>query len=395
MGNLESGFKLDAGMTASFPDDVFIVANATDVARLRATPAEARIGNAELLALSPDAALPVDLVARARVLVLEVDPSDPASLGRLSRVRAERTDLPIIAAIHDASISLVRTLIRQGIADIAVLPFDADELVTQILDATASSTEKKTQSAIAPMATVVRSCGGCGATTVITHLAAALARQIDGSQRVCVVDLDLQSGEVAPFVGLSPKVTVMDLLDAGERLDSEFLRSAVTESSYGFSVIAAPEAITPLETIDVDQLLRLLTLLRTEFDFVLVDLPADWTNWALSVALASSEVMLVTDLSIASLRQAKRRSDLFSSVGVDRKKVGVVVNRAQRRLFKTIGVDEVGEVLKRDVLTTLATEGAALSSAQDEGLLITEVSPRSKFAADIRTLAQLLAGRSE
>lgn len=395
MGNFESAFKRDTGMAVSFPDDVFIVANAADVALLRATPAGASIGNAELLALKSDAPLPADLVARASVLVLEVDPTDPGSLGRLSRARAERKDLPIIAAIHDANVALVRTLIRQGIADIAVLPFDVDELITQILDAKASCTAKGAQSALAPMATVVRSSGGCGATSVITHLAAELARQFGDSRKVCVVDLDLQSGEVAPFVGLSPKVTVMDLLEAGDRLDAELLHGAVTKSAYGFSVIAAPEAITPLDAVNVDQLLRLLRLTREEFGFVLVDLPADWTNWALSVAIASSDVLLITDLSIASLRQAKRRSDLLASVGVDRKRLGVIVNRAQRRLFKTIGVDEVSEALKCDVLTTLAAEGGALSSAQDEGVLITEVSHRSKFAADIRLLAQLLVRRSE
>lgn len=395
MGNFESDFVLGAGMAANLPGDVFIVANAVDLARLRATPIGASVGNAGLLALPPNAALPSDLVARARVLVLEVDPSDPASLRRLSRARAERADLPIIAAIQDASISLVRNLIRQGIADIAVLPFDADELAPQILDARANYAGNAPQSALAPMATVVRSNGGCGATTVITHLAAGLARHFNGARKVCVVDLDLQSGEVAPFLGLSPKVTVVDLLEAGERLDSELLRGAVTETAHAFSVIAAPEVITPLETVDVDQLLRLLTLVREEFGFVLIDLPADWTNWALSVVIASSEALLITDLSIASLRQAKRRCDLLSSIGVDRKRIDVVVNRVQRRLFKTISADEAGEALKCDIVATLASEGAALSSAQDEGLLITDVTHRSKFAADIGSLAQLLATRSE
>ena len=151
--------------------------------------------------------------------------------------------------------------------------------------------------------------------------------------------------------------------------------------------------ITPLETVNVDQLLALLDIVRREFDFVLVDLPADWTNWALSVTLTSSEVLLITDLSIASLRQAKRRVELLTSVGLERSKLQVIVNRVERRLFKTIGVDDVREALKCEVLTSLTAEGAVMSSAQDQGLLISEINHRSKFAADIRRLASLLLKR--
>jgi pilus assembly protein CpaE len=166
------------------------------------------------------------------------------------------------------------------------------------------------------MTVLARSAGGCGATTVITHLAAALAKIDTSGKGVCVIDLDLQSGDVASYVGKEPTVTLSALLDAHDRLDGDMVRSAITDTGYGFSVIAAPDAITPLDTVDVDQLLQLLSLARRQFGHVLVDLPADWTNWALSTVVASTNVLMVTDLSISSLRQAKRRIDLLRSVGV-------------------------------------------------------------------------------
>ncbi len=395
MGNFDKSFGLDAGMTLTLPGGVFIVANAADIDRLRASTVVKGFGETAFVPLPPDAALPAEVVARARALVLEVDPSDRASLRRLSQLRTERGDLPIIAAIQDANVALVRTLVREGIADIAVLPFAAEELSSQILDATAKLAGRDVDHTLAPMVTVIRSAGGCGATTVVTHLAAALAGKSGKDRRVCVVDLDMQSGEVAPFVGKSPKVTIASVLEAGDRLDAEMLRGALTDSGHGFSIIAAPDMITPLESVNVDQLLKLLSLVRKSFDIVLVDLPADWTNWALSVAAESSELLLITDLSIASLRQAKRRLGLLSSVGVKKEKIGVVVNRVERHMFKTIGVDQVRDALKCDVLTTLAAEGVAMSAAQDEGLLISDVSRRSKFAADIHSLAQQLVSKGE
>lgn len=385
MGTFENFVDPDTGMSASLPSGLFIVASTAEIDPLRGSWVQDLPASA-FVALPPEADVPADVIAEAKILVLEVDPTDRGSLRRLSQVRARRDGLPIIAALKDANVSLVRTLVRQGVTDVAVLPFEPSELATQILDASVKASTILPDPSLAPLTAVVRSTGGCGTTTVITHLAAALARET--GRKVCVLDLDVQCGDVVAYLGQTARLTLTDLLEAGDRIDAELLRTAVTDSGLGFSVLAAPEQITPLETVDVDHLMRLVHLARQEFDHVLVDLPADWTNWALSIATTASEVLLVTDLSIGSLRQAKRRLDFFHSVDIGRERVRVVVNRVERRLFKTIGVGEVREALRAEVIATLSDEGAALSAAQDQGLLVTAVSRKSRFGADITGLAK-------
>ena len=205
-----------------------------------------------------------------------------------------------------------------------------------------------------------------------------------------MIDLDLQGGDVTSYLGKRPKFPVTELLAAGERLDAEMLRGAITDSGHGFGIIAAPEAIAPLDNIDVDQLLRLIAIARREFDHVLIDLPADWTGWTLSAALSSSDIVLVTSLSIGSLRQARRRIELLTSVDFAKRRIRVAVNRVERKLFKTIGVEEAHQALGCEVVASLSDEGPALGSAQDEGLLITDVNRRSRFGADIAALADKL-----
>lgn len=395
MGNYETSLELDRGMIFNLPGGLFIVANAADIELLRGSPLIARYTDATFVPLAAGAELPGEVAVQAKVLVLEVDPSSPASLRRIAKLRAARGDLPIIAALSKADVSLVRTLIRQGIADVAELPFAPEELATQILDASTRLAEQAPKGALAPMFTIARSTGGSGATTVITHLAAELAKLDQTGKGVCVVDLDLQSGDVASFVGREPKVTVSALLDAGDRLDSELLRNSLTDTPYGFSIIAAPDAIAPLDTVNVDQLLKVLSFVRRQFGYVLVDLPADWTDWSLSTVAASNRVLLVTDLSIASLRQARRRLDLLRSVGLGKHQFKVIANRMERRLFKTIGVDEVSEALDCDVIATLSADAATLRSAQDQGVLVTDVASKNKFASEIRKLAGLLASIEE
>lgn len=392
MGTLDTPFDLGGGMAMSMPADVFVVANGVEIDRLRAAVGFRRLTELRLIAASPAEAIPDDVVASAALLVIEVDPADRASMRRIAQVRSARPHLPLVVALHDANVAAVRTLVRQGVNDVAVIPFDLDELTTQLLDLAAQIREKQVAHVpLAPLVSVVRSTGGSGATTVITHLAGALAANNPPARGVCLIDLDIQYGSIGATLGKTAKTTALDLLEAGNRLDAELLRSTVVASGRGFDLIVAPEPITPLEAIDVDQLLHMLTVARREYGAVLVDLPANWTNWALSTALASTEILLVTELTIPGLRQTKRRLDLFDTVGIARDRVRLIVNRVEKRLFRTIGVDEVRRTLGHPVHATLAAEPTLLATSQDQGLLAWEANRRSKFGLDVVALAAGLA----
>lgn len=379
-------------MAVSLPADIYVVANPEEIDRLRSGVEMRQLAEFRCEALPPSAPIPAEIIAKAFLLVIEVDPADRASLRRIAQVRSARPDLPLIVALQDANVTTVRTLVRQGVNDVATMPFDLGELTGQLLDLAAQvRKDAAAQLPLSPLISVVRSTGGSGATTVVTHLAAALGPRMDRKGGACVIDLDIQFGNVGAALGKTSKNTVVDLLEAGQRLDTEFLGSASVDSGRGFDIIVAPESITPLETVDVDHLIHLLSIARRKYGAVVVDLPSNWTNWTLSTVLASSDIVLVTDLTIAGLRQAKRRIELFDSVGVPRDRVRVVVNRVEKRLFRTIGVDEVRDTLGQPVYATLAAEGSVLAGAQDQGLLVWEATRKSRFAADIDALAQRLA----
>ena len=339
---------------------------------------------------------PVELAVleSCSLLLLEIDPHSRQSMERLAAIKSAAPDLPIIAAIPDASVSLVRTLVRSGVADVVSLPLQFDEVLETAV-AVLGQQKKQTSETVrlAPMFAVARSIGGCGATSVATHLVAELADFASGSRGVAIVDLDLQFGSVADFMSGEGRGSILDLLTAEDRLDEDLMRSVARPVGENVWVFAAPEAIPPLESVDTDRLLRVIEMIRKNYDYVVLDLPANWTNWALSALSAADSVLLVAELSVASLRQAKRRLELFDTVGIERDKVGVVVNRVQRRLFRTIDVTDVSETLGREVLGSISLEEPLLGSAQDQGMLVQQLQRKSRFHADIHNLAELLNGR--
>ena len=341
-----------------------------------------------------DQQIPAHLIGAAQVLVVEVDPDMPQSIDRLIELGRRYPGLPRIAAIANGSVRLVRTLVREGVADVVSLPFQIEELLDASLSAI-NAVKARAQSAVklAPLVSVVGSIGGCGASSIATHLACEIAAQVSVGRDVAMVDFDLQSGTVADYLGCPGAGSLADLLAAGDRLDQELIQSIAQPTDHRVSVFAAPPDIQPIENVDTDLVLRLLGMMRQNFAGVVVDLPADWTNWALSAVSASDLVVLVVELSVNSLRQAKRRLQLFESIGIEPERIVLVVNRVQKRMFKSIDLSDVSATLDREVIGSLAMEEPQLSSAQAQGLLVQSLSRKSKFNDDVVKLAADLATR--
>ena len=343
------------------------------------------------LSLDNAAQLPERLPSDVSLLVIEVDPHEPASIQRVGLIRERWPELPVVAAIEGASVSLVRTLLHQGISDVVALPFDVEELLQVCLNVAASSkTTVSRSAALAPTVAVVRSTGGCGATTIATHLAADFAEHGNSPRGAAIVDLDLQVGSVAEYLGLVPRASFSDLLGAEGRLDEELLRSVAIDAGNGLSVVAAPETIMPLESIDTDDLLRIIRLLRRQFGYVVLDLPASWTNWTLSAVTAADAIVLVVELNVSSVRQAQRRLELFRTVGVEEQAIKIVINRVENRLFRTIGFDDIAKALRHPIENTISLDTQALGAAQTQGVLVSKAARKSRFAADIARLGESL-----
>ncbi|MFM5895537.1 MAG: CpaE family protein [Novosphingobium sp.] len=338
--------------------------------------------------------IPVDAINNCSLVVLEIDPASRKSMDRLAAIKEVRPDLAVIAAIPNASVALVRTLVRQGVLDVVSLPFVFEE----VFEAAVSTLSQESQEThkpvvLAPLIAVAQSISGCGATSIATHLAAELGRASSSGRGVAIVDLDLQFGAIADFMSAEGKGSIQDLLDAAERLDEELLRSISRQVDSNVSVFAAPEAIPPLESVDIDQLLKVLAILRRTYDYVIIDLPSNWTNWTLSALSAADAILMVTELSLNSLRQAKRRLELFDNVGIDRSRTLVVVNRMQRRLFKTIDVDDIHATLAREVIGNVALDDPTVSSAQQQGLLVNAIQRKSRFFTDVQKITDSIAHR--
>lgn len=328
-----------------------------------------------------------DELSGAAAAVIQVDADSAASIKRFQKLAAA-TETPLIAASYEPPLALVRSLIRSGAHDVVPLPLSFEDVATSLAPLTEQLKNKgQTATAKGKVVSIIKSDGGVGATSLLTQLAIRFAEQESAKGReACVLDLDLQFGDIAFQLGMQPKLSVADLLEAGTRLDGDLVRATTSDHPSGLKVISAPPDMMPLEGISNDHVLRIVELATREFGTVFIDLPANWTNWSLSLVARSDLVILVTELTVAGLNRARRQLNLIQSQDLGALDVRVIVNRFEKSLLRTISLADAGNALGREVAYTVANDFALVRMAIDRGVPIDEVKRKTAVGKDLDTL---------
>lgn len=335
---------------------------------------------------------PTDLETAA-VGVVQVDADTPASIKRFEKL-AEQDGKPLIAACYDPPLGLVRTLLKAGAHDVLPLPLTLDDLETSIapLQQEMATREVQAQVTTGRLITVIKSRGGIGATALATQLACRFAASEGRAGRdVCLIDFDVQFGDAAFQLGLGPRLTLFDLVEAGARLDGPMLRSTTVQHPSGLHVAAAPPELLPLDAVSNEQVLAIAERAQREFGTVFVDLPANWTNWSLSLVARSQMVLLVTDLSVAGLNRARRQLKLLGEQGLGDVPLKIIVNRFEKSVFRPVKTGDAATALGREVDFTVANDPGVIGAAIDQGVPIDDIKRRSALARDLDTIDAALA----
>jgi len=273
--------------------------------------------------------------------VLALGPKPKASLSDIVRTGAvELVEYP--TSKRQLSVALQRALELADHAQSAngsVAPFVAHGVVVD-----------RPQSA--EVFTVASSSGGCGKTFYATNLAYYLATQT--GQRVCLVDLDLQFGEVSTALQLRPRFTISDLLSR-EAVDEDDLNEHVEEyleeHELGFSVLAAPFSPAEADMIAPKDVYKVMGALRKHFDYIVVDTPSQLSEVVLAAFDHSTKVLCMVTLDLPSIRNMRVFLSTLEKLRINSETIGVVLNKVE----EDVGIDisDVQDVLDNRIVSIL------------------------------------------
>jgi pilus assembly protein CpaE len=200
--------------------------------------------------------------------------------------------------------------------------------------------------------TVASSSGGCGKTFYATNLACYLAAHT--GQRVCLVDLDLQFGEVSTALHLRPRFTISDLLSR-EPVDEEDLDEHVEEylqeHELGFSVLPAPFTPAEADMIAPKDVYKVMGALRKRFDYIVVDTPAQLSEVVLAAFDHSTKVLCMVTLDLPSIRNMRVFLTTLEKLRINSESIGVVLNKVEEDVG--IAIQDVQEVLDNKIVSVL------------------------------------------
>ncbi|MBI2690138.1 MAG: AAA family ATPase [Acidobacteria bacterium] len=163
---------------------------------------------------------------------------------------------------------------------------------------------------------------GSGCSTIVLNTAASMARQ---GKRVLLIDADLRSSVVATMAGVNPPKGIEFLFSELEILSAHELRRYIV-SWHGVDILASTRSASTSPPTGI-QYLRLLRLLFTEYDVVLIDLPELINPATIDAVLVSSKVFIVCTPELPALSLAGQRRLELSKAHVSETKIELVVNR--------------------------------------------------------------------
>jgi pilus assembly protein CpaE len=320
------------------------------------------------------------------VIIIDLDASKNEDMQGLERmmVRAGAWP-PVVVVTQTFDAEVARRLLQMRVADFLVKPIPPVELVrTCARVARAAGTE----TAEAQIYTFLSSVGGAGVSTLAIQTALLL---LDSGQRsrptTCLVDLDFQHGACADYLDIEPRLDLKEIEPRPERLDRQLLEIMLSHHSSGLELIAAPNRPAEMRSFDPDMVTRLLDLVSSHFDYVVIDMPHTWFSWTDSVLLGSNKLFVVSEMTVPSLRQAKGLVAAIRERLGDGPQPQVIVNRFEQRMFETgLKRADIEQALGKDFAGTIPNNYRLVREAIDRGVPLDEVKAGNNVSAQLKKL---------
>ena len=306
--------------------------------------------------------------------------------GQLLQVDPE---LPLVLVADTLDMSVLRTALRIGFADVVDAPVDRakiDGMLELIDDQVQKAVLKEAKARIGKIVTIMSPKGGAGKTMTTANVALQLAMWGDPS-RVVIVDADLQFGDICIAMQIDPIHTIVEAAADLDQLDDELLESLLSTHESGLRVLAAPLEPSLADKVSTQVVVRVLGMLKRMFDYVVIDTAPFLDEPVLSILERSDDVLLVVEMDLPSVKNAKLALDTLKLLKFPLGKIKLVLNRMNSKARLDIG--ELERSLELEVQAAVSSD-KLVPRAVNEGEPVVSLYPRSRVAKDLRGVARLV-----
>jgi pilus assembly protein CpaE len=376
----------------------FVAALVDDITRetVRAVAGELGWQSADVIEGGPD--MLASLITDVPPDFLLVDVSDRLDpVGDLERLAVHcGPDTRVVVVGLQNDVALYRRLLGMGVSDYLVKPVSGDVLAEAIHLATrptpAAGASAPPAPANAPKAArvvaMIGARGGVGATALAVSAAWCLARE----KRVLLLDLDLHFGSAALNLDLEPARGLREILANPDRIDSLLIGSATTRAGERFGIMGGEDPLEDAFDLQPAGLSSLVEQVSEATDCILIDTPRSLGPLSRHVLAVADVIVIVTDQSLAAMRDTRRLVSLARTqkgaahiLGVANR-VGGVAGEVGKADFER-GADHAIDV-------SIPFDAKAAAAAAERGKSLAEVARASATAAALDAMTLALTGEA-
>ncbi len=352
----------------------------------------------------------IDLAKEVKpdVVLMDINMPDMDGIKATEQIRKVLPFVQIIILSVQNDPNYMRGAMQAGACDFLAKPPSVDELTSAIRRAGRISIEEKAKSTQAvnqsttsgtgfpvgnlpgrngKIITVYSPKGGTGCTTLVTNLAVALHTE---DTPVCIVDGNLQFGDVAIFMNEQSKFSVVDLAPRSMEADLEMVENLlIKHAASGVKILAAPHRPEYAENVNGEQFGKMLEVMRRFFAYVIVDTSSWLTEITLSAMDITDILVLLTTQDIPAIKNARIFLDVADAMDINRRRILFTMNRFDKRIGIT--PEKIGENFKQEVVGVIPFDDRTVIFAVNRGipfLLNNKTTPIARSVMDLAGVIQ-------
>ncbi len=314
-----------------------------------------------------------------------------ADLDELAQHCEAKVRVVVIGSVND--INFYRELRSRGVAEYCARPAKISDLRSVLMQSYENNKTAKTSSRKGTVISCISAASGDGASTFAVNLAYCLAEEFNES--TVVIDMDYQFGLIAKSLDLTAPFGIRELFDYQERgVDDLLVEKMQVKYGNNLSIISAPHELRQLPNIRPELIRDLISLLRTKFRFVILDIPHIWTGWTATSLTYSDQVVMVAQLWLRSLTHSSRLLAAWQSMGLSQDNISLVINRSGAKFKEAITAQDFERISHRKIEAYLNNDIKAVVNAEAHGKTLFEIGQNTILQQQIRQFSQLVMMRS-
>jgi pilus assembly protein CpaE len=325
------------------------------------------------------------------IVIMMLGAEDPDVLSLTERIILHRPRTHVILLAEYLDLEILQSAIKVGAHNVTTFPANPKEFAEYIKSVHNNETTrinslnaKQNITWMSRVITVFGAKGGLGKTTIAANLAVKLASL---QKKVALVDLDLQFGDAHIFLDIEPMDTIIELIQQAGTPTIDAIRSYMTVHSSGVHVLCAPKSPEYAELVSAEKVQALLGVLRTYYDYVIIDTSPMFTEVTINAIEASTTILFVTGLDISILKNSRLSMTLLESLQ-QKDKIKVIINRAVD--ISSINVNDVQKIIDCPIWAKIPSDYKVAVTALNRGVPFVLSAPASKLSQAISDISNIL-----